>query len=56
MTAAPTADLAVRKRRLVRSELAEAAVTLLADQAFVETTFDQIVAAVGMSRRTFSRY
>jgi hypothetical protein len=56
MTAAPTADLAVRKRQLVRSELAEAAVTLLADQAFVETTFDQIVAAVGMSRRTFSRY
>ncbi|WP_245607629.1 acyl-CoA-like ligand-binding transcription factor [Streptomyces prunicolor] len=28
----------------------------LADQGFEETTVDQIVAAVGMSRRTFSRY
>ncbi|WP_020140673.1 TetR family transcriptional regulator [Streptomyces sp. 351MFTsu5.1] len=48
--------MAERKRRLVRSELAEAAVKLLADQGFEETTVDQIVAAVGMSRRTFSRY
>ncbi|WP_340376927.1 TetR family transcriptional regulator [Streptomyces sp. SS7] len=56
MNAAPTADIAERKRQLVRSELAEAAVTLLADQGFEETTVDQIVAAVGMSRRTFSRY
>jgi AcrR family transcriptional regulator len=40
---------------LVRSELAEAAVKLPADQGFEETTVDQIVAAVGMSRRTFSR-
>jgi AcrR family transcriptional regulator len=56
MKAAPTADIAERKRQLVRGELAEAAVTLLADQGFEETTVDQIVAAVGMSRRTFSRY
>ncbi|MER7927465.1 TetR family transcriptional regulator [Streptomyces sp. NPDC096057] len=48
--------MAERKRQLVRSELAEAAVKLLADQGFEETTVDQIVAAVGMSRRTFSRY
>ena len=53
---APVANLAERKRLLVRSELAEAAVKLLADQGFEETTVDQIVAAVGMSRRTFSRY
>lgn len=48
--------MAERKRQLVRDELAEAAVKLLADQGFEETTVDQIVAAVGMSRRTFSRY
>ncbi|MGC0341200.1 AcrR family transcriptional regulator [Streptomyces sp. SLBN-8D4] len=53
---APAANMAERKRLLVRSELAEAAVKLLADQGFEETTVDQIVAAVGMSRRTFSRY
>ena len=56
MNAAPTANIAERKRQLVRNELALAAVTLLADQGFEETTVDQIVAAVGMSRRTFSRY
>jgi AcrR family transcriptional regulator len=56
MNPAPTANIAERKRQLVRNELAEAAVTLLADQGFEETTVDQIVAAVGMSRRTFSRY
>jgi len=54
--AAPAASMAERKRQLVRDELAEAAVKLLADQGFEETTVDQIVAAVGMSRRTFSRY
>jgi AcrR family transcriptional regulator len=56
MNAAPAASIAERKRQLVRGELAEAAVTLLACQGFDETTVDQIVAAVGMSRRTFSRY
>ncbi|MEV0487855.1 TetR family transcriptional regulator [Streptomyces sp. NPDC050508] len=45
-----------RKRRLVRDELARAAMKLMAYQGFEETTVDQIVAAVGMSRRTFSRY
>lgn len=48
--------IAERKRRLVRDELTEAAVRLLADRGFDETTVDQIVTAVGMSRRTFSRY
>ncbi len=56
MSVASTASIAERKRQLVRNELAEAAVALLADQGFEETTVDQIVAAVGMSRRTFSRY
>jgi AcrR family transcriptional regulator len=56
MNPAPAATIAERKRQLVRDELAEAAVKLLANQGFEETTVDQIVAAVGMSRRTFSRY
>lgn len=54
--AAPPASLAERKRQLVREELTGAAVKLLTHQGFDETTVDQIVAAVGMSRRTFSRY
>jgi AcrR family transcriptional regulator len=54
--AAPVSSMAERKRQLVRDELAEAAVKLLAVQGFEETTVDQIVAAVGISRRTFSRY
>ncbi|MDP4500929.1 acyl-CoA-like ligand-binding transcription factor [Nonomuraea turcica] len=56
MNVAAPANMAERKRRLVRDELTEAAVKLLAYQGFDETTVDQIVAAVGMSRRTFSRY
>jgi AcrR family transcriptional regulator len=54
--AAPAGSIAERKRQLVRDELAEAAVRLLADQGFEQTTVDQIAAAVGLSRRTFSRY
>ncbi len=53
---APAASLAERKRQLMRDELTDAAVKLLATQGFEETTVDQIAAAVGMSRRTFSRY
>jgi AcrR family transcriptional regulator len=53
---APTVNMAERKRQLVRDELTEAAVKLLAHQGFDETTVEQIAAAVGMSRRTFSRY
>jgi AcrR family transcriptional regulator len=55
-TRAPAVNLAERKRQLVRDELTEAAVKLLANKGFDETTVDQIAAAVGMSRRTFSRY
>jgi AcrR family transcriptional regulator len=54
--AAPVSTLAERKRQLVRDELAEAAVKILAWRGFEETTVEQIVAAVGVSRRTFFRY
>lgn len=49
-------DLAHRKRQLVRDELAEAALKLLAVRDFEDTTIDQIAAAAGVSRRTFFRY
>lgn len=49
-------DLASRKRQFVKDELNEAALRLLAYQGFEETTIDQIVAAAGVSRRTFFRY
>lgn len=54
----PTSEtsLAERKRQLVRDELAECALKLLAWQGFETTTIDQIVAAAGVSRRTFFRY
>lgn len=52
----PDVGLAERKRQLVRDELAEAALKLLARQGFETTTIDQIVAATGVSRRTFFRY
>ncbi|MGY0235286.1 TetR family transcriptional regulator [Longispora urticae] len=49
-------NLADRKRQLVRDELAEAALKLLAHQGFEEPTIEQIAAAAGVSRRTFFRY
>lgn len=49
-------SLAERKRQLVRDELTEAALKLLAFQGFDETTTDQMAAAAGVSRRTFFRY
>lgn len=49
-------NLADRKRQLVRDELAEAALKLLAHQGFEETTIEQIAAAAGVSKRTFFRY
>jgi AcrR family transcriptional regulator len=49
-------SLAERKRQLVRDELTEAALHLLAFQGFEETTIDQMAAAAGVSRRTFFRY
>jgi AcrR family transcriptional regulator len=51
-----TGSLAERKRQLVRDELTEAALKLLAFQGYEQTTVDQIVAAAGVSRRTFFRY
>jgi AcrR family transcriptional regulator len=49
-------SLAERKRQLVRDELAEAALQLLARQGYVNTTVEHIVAAAGVSRRTFFRH
>jgi AcrR family transcriptional regulator len=49
-------SLAERKRQLVRDELADAALKLLTYQGFEETTIDQMVAAAGVSQRTFFRY
>ncbi|HEV3172045.1 MAG TPA: TetR family transcriptional regulator [Actinocrinis sp.] len=48
--------IAERKRQLVRDQLGEAALRLLAGQGYEQTTVDQIVAAAGVSRRTFFRY
>lgn len=48
--------LAERKRRVVRDELAEAGLHLLASHGFDETTVDEIAQAAGVSRRTFFRY
>jgi len=50
------ASLAERKRQLVVDELTEAALQLLAIKGFDTTTVDEIVAAAGVSRRTFFRY
>ena len=55
-TESPGLTLAERKRQLVRDELAEAALRLLARQGFEETTVDDLAAAAGVSRRTFFRY
>jgi AcrR family transcriptional regulator len=48
--------LAERKRQLVAEELRKAALMLLATRGFDAVTIDDIVAAAGMSRRTFFRY
>jgi AcrR family transcriptional regulator len=53
---AVTRSLAERKRQLVRDELTESALRLLAFQGYEQTTVDQIVTAAGVSRRTFFRY
>jgi AcrR family transcriptional regulator len=49
-------SLADRKRRLVAGELRDAALMLLATRGFDAVTIDDIVAAAGLSRRTFFRY
>jgi AcrR family transcriptional regulator len=48
--------MAERKRQMVRDELTEAALGLLARDGFEAITIDEIVAAAGVSRRTFFRY
>ncbi|MFF9567322.1 TetR family transcriptional regulator [Streptomyces sp. NPDC014685] len=52
----PDLSLAERKRRLVSDELTEAALQLLALKGFDAVTVDEIVAAAGVSKRTFFRY
>lgn len=49
-------SLAQRKRQLVSDELTGAALKLLALRGFDAVTVDEIVAAVGVSKRTFFRY
>ncbi|MCX5069569.1 TetR family transcriptional regulator [Micromonospora lupini] len=49
-------SMAERKRQLVAAELRDAALMLLATKGFDVVTVDDIVAAAGMSRRTFFRY
>ncbi|WP_237727853.1 TetR family transcriptional regulator [Cellulomonas sp. APG4] len=48
--------LAARKREVVRDELAEAALHLLAARGYEAVTVDEIATAAGVSRRTFFRY
>ena len=56
MTSRPDLSLAQRKRQLVADELTEAALQLLALKGFDGVTVDEIVAAAGVSKRTFFRY
>ncbi|MDG4861081.1 TetR family transcriptional regulator, partial [Streptomyces sp. T-3] len=49
-------SLAQRKRQLVADELTEAALQLLVEKGFDAVTVDEIVAAAGVSKRTFFRY
>ncbi|WP_433245224.1 TetR family transcriptional regulator [Streptosporangium sp. CA-135522] len=56
MTTRPEVSLAQRKRQLVSDELTEAALNLLALKGFDAVTVDEIVAAAGVSKRTFFRY
>ncbi|WP_435841890.1 TetR family transcriptional regulator, partial [Streptomyces globisporus] len=48
-------SLAERKRQLVSDELTGAALRLLAQKGFDAVTIDEIVAAAGVSKRTFFR-
>lgn len=45
-----------RQRAAVRAEIAETALALFLDQGFERTSIDEIVARVGVSRRSFFRY
>ncbi|MFF8313153.1 TetR family transcriptional regulator [Streptomyces lydicus] len=52
----PEITMAQRKRQLVSNELTEAAWQLLVLKGFDAVTVDEIVAAAGVSKRTFFRY
>jgi AcrR family transcriptional regulator len=52
----PAQDLRTRRRLATERELHQAAVDLMVDRGFTATTVDEIVAAAGVSPRTFFRY
>lgn len=54
--AEPALGLRERTRRAVRAEIADAALRLFVERGFDETTVDDVVAVVGVSRRSFFRY
>lgn len=56
MTGSSPVSLRDRTRERVRADIAEHAIVLFAEQGFDATTVDQIVAAVGISPRSFFRY
>ncbi|AGZ41404.1 acyl-CoA-like ligand-binding transcription factor [Actinoplanes friuliensis] len=56
MRSGTDSSIAGRKRQLVADELRDAALMLMATKGFDEVTVDNIVAAAGLSRRTFFRY
>ena len=49
-------SLQIRKQQLVRDAIWDAAIDLFAQKGFDETTIEDIVAAAGVSRRSFFRY
>lgn len=51
-----TSTLWERQRAAAQAEIERAALALFLDQGFEATTIDQIVTAVGISRRSFFRY
>jgi AcrR family transcriptional regulator len=55
-TAPASLSLWDRKRRDARAEITDSAMRLFVSQGFEATTIEQIVAEVGISRRSFFRY
>ncbi|WAL69089.1 TetR/AcrR family transcriptional regulator [Amycolatopsis cynarae] len=53
---AATGPMWERTRRRVREEITDVALALFLEQGFENTTVDQVVAAAGISRRSFFRY